>query len=135
VPSTTVQPHLMALASRSIAFLVGTLVLISASAALATDNTPSCTARWGKPGRPLVSNPETARAIFLAVEKDFFPNADAKIYPAVEVADEGTKWAVFRWRPPAATSADEMEVTRGGGQLSIAVSKCTAEISDVHLSR
>jgi len=118
----------MALASKSIAFLVATLVLISASAALATDNTPSCTARWGKPGKPLVSNPDTARAIFLAVEKDFFPNADAKTYPAVEVADEGTKWAIFRWRPPVATSAGDMEVTRGGGQLSIAVSKCTAEI-------
>ena len=125
----------MALVSRSIAFFVGTLVLISASGVLAADDAPSCAARWGAPGKPIVSNPETARAIFLAVEKDFFPNADAKTYPAVEVSDEGTRWAVFRRRPPVAISAGEMEVTRGGGQLSMLVSKCTAEISDVHFSR
>lgn len=85
----------------------------------------SCPLRWGEPGKPLVTTPVTAKAIFLAVEKDFFPQADAKGFPAVDANDKGDHWEVFRWRPGVL----------GGGQLELSIAKCDGAISDVHLSR
>ena len=101
----------------------------------ADPKTPVCPIRWGQPGKPLVANAETARAIFLAVEKDFAPNADTRTYPAVDVRDEGEQWSLFRWRPPGTLSDGNMDVTHGGGQLELAIAKCDAAISNVHFSR
>jgi hypothetical protein len=85
---------------------------------------------------PLVTSSETAKAIFLAVEDDFFPEADKTQYPEVVAVDEGEWWSVFRHRPPEGNLADgTFTVTRGGGQLSLRIAKCDAKISEVWLSR
>ena len=80
--------------------------------------------RWGAPGKPLVTRPETAKAIFLAVEKDLFPQAATKTFPAVDANDKGDHWEVFRWGPGFL----------GGGQLQLSIAKCDGAISDVQLS-
>ncbi len=118
-----------------------TLALVVVASALgvasaqADSKVLACPIRWGEPGRPLVANAETARTIFLAVEKDFFPQADREAYPAVDVRDEGERWSVFRWRPPVSLPNGQLEVTHGGGQLTLAIAKCDATISDVYLSK
>ena len=109
--------------------------LLGAGAVQAEPGAPACPARWGAPGQPLVANAETARAIFLAVERDFFPQADLQTYPAVDVHDDGDRWAVFRHRPSVRLPSGELEITRGGGQLELTIAKCDAAISGVHFSR
>ena len=85
---------------------------------------------------PLVTSSETAKAIFLAVENDFFPEADKAQYPEVVAVDEGEWWAVFRHRPPEGNLADgTFTRTVGGGQLSLRIAKCDAAISQVWLTR
>lgn len=120
--------------STILALVLGIFALV-ATAAHAEPGALACAERWGKPGKPLVTNAETARAIFLAVEQDFFPTADPKAYPAVDVQDDGEHWTVFRWRPPAALPNGDLETTRGGGQLVLVIGKCDAAISNVHYSR
>ncbi len=118
-----------------VATMIAVASAVVATSALATPDAPSCPARWGKPGKPLVTSAETARSIFLAVEKDFFPQADRDSYPAIEAKDEGERWTVFRWRPPVTLPSGDIEVTHGGGQLELKIAKCDATISDVYLSR
>ena len=72
---------------------------------------------------------------FLAIEADFFPNADKKGFPTVEVEDEADHWSVFRPRPAGRPSLGDIEVTMGGGQLSLSVAKCDAAISNVQFGR
>jgi hypothetical protein len=115
--------------------LVIAVSIVAAIPAIADDQTPLCPDRWGKPGRPLVSTPETAKAVFLAVEADFFPAADPKQYPQVEAEDEGEWWSVYRYRPPEAQPDGSVGVTRGGGQLSLKIAKCDARITEVWLAR
>lgn len=79
---------------------------------------------------------DTAKAIFLAVEDDFFPQADKARFPDVAVRDDGEWWAVFRWRAPEGSLADRtFRRTRGGGQLSLRIAKCDGSISEVWLTR
>ena len=94
-----------------------------------------CPERWGEAGKSLVSKPETAKAIFLAVEADFKPDADKEGFPAVDVQDGGTFWIVYRWRPPVEGPDGHITLTEGGGQLSLHIAKCDGAISDVWLSR
>jgi len=101
----------------------------------AEPDSPPCAPRWGRPGEPLVTNAETAKAIYLAVERDFFPGADPVRYPEVSARDDGDAWVVFRWRPPERLPNGDMRVTFGGGQLAVRIAKCDAAISDVHFSR
>lgn len=119
---------------RPVALAVALLVPI-AQPVRAEERALSCPIRWGEPGKPLVTSPETAKAIFLAVEKDFFPGADPKTYPGVDTHDYGDHWAVFRWRPPVKLADGSTEVTEGGGQLELSIAKCDAAISNVHFSR
>lgn len=91
--------------------------------------------RWAQSGRPLVSTAETAKAVFLAVEADFFPAADAEQYPEVIAEDEGEWWSVFRYRPPEAQPDGSLMVTRGGAQLSLRIAKCDARVTEVWFTR
>ena len=119
-------------------YLIGLCALTMAFAstpARAEPDTSPCPMRWGRPGRALVTNPETATAIFLAVERDFFPGADPVEYPEVTAEDEGDAWVVFRWRPAERLPNGDVRVTFGGGQLTLRIAKCDAAISDVHFSR
>jgi len=85
---------------------------------------------------PLVTSSETAKAIFLAVEDDFFLEADKAQYPEVVAVDEGEWWSVLRHRPPEGNLADgTFTRTFGGGQLSLRIAKCDAAISQVWLTR
>jgi hypothetical protein len=86
-----------------------------------------CAPRSGEPRKPLVPDVETARSIFLAVEKRFHPAADVKNFPHIMANDEGDSWAVFRGtaRPG----------TKGGGQLEMRVAKCNGAISEVYFSK
>ncbi|MFT4913336.1 MAG: hypothetical protein ACI9YM_001933 [Brevundimonas sp.] len=102
-----------------------------AAPALAYARTPSCPVRWGEPGRPLVSTAKTAKAVFLAVEADFFPNADSEQYPEVTARDEGEWWTVFRWRPPEEQPDGSVLIFNDGGQLSLRIAKCDAKITEV----
>ncbi len=76
---------------------------------------------------PLVPNEETARAIFLAVERARFPEADPANFPDVVALDEGDHWAVFRFT--------QRPGVKGGGQLEMEIGKCTGIISQVHLAK
>lgn len=103
--------------------------------AFANDQQPPCPVRWGDPGKPLVSTAETAKAVFLAVEADFFPAADPEQYPEVVAEDEGGWWSVFRYRPPETHPDGSVVATYGGGQLSLRIAKCDARITEVWLTR
>lgn len=94
-----------------------------------------CPPRWGEPGRALVSTAETAKAVFLAVETDFFPQADRVGFPDVVAEDEGEWWTVFRHRQPEQRPDGSAMITLGGGQLSIRIAKCDATITEVWFSR
>lgn len=97
----------------------------------------ACPARWGEPGRPLVAKEQTAKSIFTAVEREFFPAADKSEYPDVAARDGGGYWAVFRYRDFRQDKAKKGEIIlrAGGGQLSLRIDKCTASISNVFYSR
>ena len=123
---------IFALRSAAIGFA---LVVLPVLPARADERAPACPARWNKPGKPLVTNSETAKAIFLAVEKDFFPAADAETYPVVGATDEGDRWIVSRGRSPVTTPQGDVEVTMGGGQLALTIAKCDAAISGVVFNR
>lgn len=114
---------------------VAVAVLMSIATTAAAQDEPTCPPRWGQPGRPLVSTPETARAVFLAVEADFFPQADREGFPEVVVEDEGEWWAVFRYRPPEPQPGRGAIITHGGGQLSLRIAKCDAQITEVWYQR
>ncbi|WP_143093666.1 hypothetical protein [Caulobacter sp. UNC279MFTsu5.1] len=86
-------------------------------------------------GKPLVTSAETAKAIFLAVEDDLFPAANKTEYPEIVVEDEGGGWSVFRHRPAQRLPDGSLQITSGGGQLSLSIDKCDAKISKVWLSR
>ena len=109
--------------------------ILFAPPAFADEPTPPCPDRWGQPGRPLVSNAETAKAVFIAVEADFFPAADAEQYPQVVAEDGGEWWSVARYRPPEEQPDGSLIVTRGGGQLSLRIAKCDASITEVWFTR
>lgn len=115
---------------------LATIALVSfATPTFADDPAPLCPPRWGAPGRPLVTTPETAKAIFLAVEADFFPAADREGFPEVVAEDEGEWWSVFRYRPSERQPDGSLGITYGGGQLSFRIAKCDAKIAEVWLTR
>ncbi|GLV21628.1 hypothetical protein TomMM35A_14850 [Sphingobium sp. TomMM35A] len=91
--------------------------------------------RAGQPTKPLVTKSETATAIFLAVEEDFFPTADRTAFPDIDVDDDGAHWSVSRGKSPEVTVEGDIMVTQGGGQLSLRIAKCDGHISDVWLNR
>ena len=115
--------------------LAAVVLMSVATTTFADGPMPICPTRWGEPGRSLVTTPDTAKAIFLAVETDFFPVADREGFPEVIAEDGGDSWTVFRHRPPESRSDGSITSTRGGGQLSIRIAKCDAKISEVWLSR
>lgn len=106
-----------------------------AAPAFADDQTTACPIRWGEPGRPLISTAETAKAVFLALEADFFPAFDREQYPEVMVEDDGEWWSVWRHRPPELRPDGSLIVTFGGGQLSLRIAKCDAKITEVWHTR
>jgi len=119
-------------------YLVGLCAVVLAFASTpvrAEPDSSPCAPRWGRPGEPLVTKTETATAIYLAVERDFFPGAEPAEFPEVVAEDNGDWWIVFRMRPPQELTNGEVVVTRGGGQLTLRIAKCDAAISDVHFSR
>jgi hypothetical protein len=87
----------------------------------------SCSMRWGKPVAPLVTKAETAKAIFLAVERDFFPQANKTRFPDLFARENGSTWRVYRGR------ADGWLM--GGGQLAVQIAKCDGRVSDVYFSK
>jgi hypothetical protein len=91
--------------------------------------------RWGKPAKPLVASAQTARDIFLAVERGFYPRANKAEYPDVGAKDEGKWWSVWRGRFPERRPNDHILVTYGGGQLSMRIDKCTGAIYHVFRTR
>ena len=101
----------------------------------AADHHPVCPSRWGRTGEPLVSKEETAKAIFLAIEKDFFRGADAAGYPEIAAKDGGDYWSVFRYRPDEVQPDGTLVVTFGGGQLSMRIAKCDGRVSHVFFTR
>lgn len=72
--------------------------------------------RAGQPTKPLVTKSETATAIFLAVEEDFFPKADRIAFPDIDVDDDSAfgssvggnrrrlLWKEISWSRKAAAS-------------------------------
>lgn len=115
----------------AIAFL-----MVMATPAIAEERTPLCPPPgYGEPGRALVTTAEAARTIYLAVETDFFLAADREGFPEVVAEDEGDWWSVFRHRPPEPQPNGDVIVTRGGGQLSLRIAKCDAQIAEVSFTR
>jgi len=109
---------------------------VSAPASAQSQPPPTaCPVRWGYPGEPLVTTPETAIAIYLAIERDFFPGAEPGEYSQVEAVDEGDWWGMYRHLAPEELPNGDLLITRGGGQLSLNIAKCDAAISDVHFTR
>ena len=97
-----------------------------AMGALAEEPVGKCVKEPGHIPGPFVPDANTARAIFLVVEKAVVFLADAAHFPVVKVQDEGDSWEVFRTR-----ESDEF----GGGQLQLKIEKCTGRISQASLSR
>ena len=97
----------------------------------------SCPDRWGEPGEPLVASERTARDIFIAIEREFFPGADKKNFPDVKARDEGAYWGVFRHRDSRRDRPKDGEIILhfAGHQLEMQIDKCTAAVSNVHYSR
>ncbi len=115
--------------------LAAVVLMSVATPTFVDDPMPICPTRWGEPGRPLVTTPDTAKAIFLAVETDFFPVADREGFPEVIAEDGRDWWTVFRHRLPEPEPDGSITSIRGGGQLSLRIAKCDAKISEVWLSR
>ena len=103
--------------------------------ARAIGEVPLCPMRWGEPAKPLVSKSDTAKSIFLAVEADFFPMADRTGFPNIAIEDDGKFWSVGRSKAPGETANGDIEITYGGGQLTLRIAKCDGRISDVAFSR
>ena len=73
-------------------------------------------------GRPLVPDAETAKAIFLAVESKLL-RPDLANFPNVVATETSDHWQVGRdTRDPN---------IRGGGQLNLEISKCSAAVSNI----
>ena len=100
----------------------------------AADPSSSCRSQDAARAAALVKMPQTAKAIFLAVEADYAPYDNPNAFPDISVDDEGGYWRVSRGRMPV-TSGDTIEVTMGGGQLSLRIKKCDGQIDQVHFSR
>lgn len=81
-----------------------------------------------------MTQPETARAIFLAVEADFFPDANKTEFPVVEVERDGDFWIAFRTRDQSVNSGLPIVVRKGGGQLEIRIDGCSGAVSEAHYS-
>ena len=95
----------------------------------------SCRTEDMRDGKPIVTSPQTAKAIFLAVEDDLFPAANKTEYPEIVAEDDGAGWSVFRHRPAERVPDGGLQIARGGGQLSLKIAKCDARVSAVWLSR
>lgn len=122
---------------RAIYLLVIAATLVSGCASVepvATTSSGICDVSGAPQGRPLVTRPETARAIFLAVEADFFPDADQVEFPVVEVERDGQGWVAFRTRDRSGTSGLPIVVQKGGGQLQIRVDGCSGAVSEAYYS-
>lgn len=121
--------------------LLAALVGNGGAVATAAGNNPStplvCPDRWGEPGEPLVASERTARDIFIAIEREFFPGADKKNFPDVKARDEGAYWGVFRHRDSRRDRPKDGEIILhfAGHQLEMQIDKCTAAVSNVHYSR
>lgn len=122
---------------RTIYLLVIAAALASGCAStepVATSATGICVVRGAPQGRPLVTRPETARAIFLAVEADFFPDANKTEFPVVEVERDGEGWIAFRTRDRSVNAGGPIVVQKGGSQLEIRIDGCSGAVSDAHYS-
>ncbi len=85
--------------------------------------------------QPLVARSETARAIFLAVERDYAPWGP-KRFPTLDIEDEGDAWRVGRSNPlPKQRNGSTITVRGGGGQLSMRIAKCDGAISEAYFAR
>jgi hypothetical protein len=62
------------------------------------DDADACKGR-GPFDKLAVPDPQTATAIFLAVEPILWPGRDVRHFPLVRFFDEGDHWAVFRTAP------------------------------------
>lgn len=91
---------------------------------------------------PYVPDPETAQAVFLALESRIFPGRNIAAFPRVMVTDAGGSWTVFRTAaepaisdPVALPEGGSVVSMRGGnGQLEMRIDKCSGAIS-AHFSR
>jgi len=90
----------------------------------------------GDPGQFLVASERAAREIFVAVERDYYPDADKKNFPLVRVRAEGGHWEVYRTRlKPQSSKDDRVIIYPAGHQLSMEIDKCTGAISGVYFMR
>lgn len=108
--------------------VVGALALVqNAGSGGAAASPPVCKASGGIPHKPLVTNADAAKAIFLAVEPTLI-DADLTQFPTVVAGDRGDKWLVAR------RARSDLDI-RGGGQLSLTIAKCDAAISVIGYDR
>jgi hypothetical protein len=116
-------------------FLACVTVALIAVPQIADARNLQCPPRWGKLGQPLVATKTTAKTIFLAVEKDFFPQADRVKFPDVDVTDDGNYWSVSRGAHVRIRQDGTMVSSVGGGQLSFRIDKCDGKIWYVFLTK
>jgi hypothetical protein len=122
-------------------FLMGLLVVgltfTSSAWSASQQRSVRCAPRWGEPGARLVGSAQTAKDVFVAIEREFYPKADRVQYPDAEAIDSGAYWDVYRTRNPDRDlrSKGTMLIRAGGGQLSMRIDKCTSAISHVFLTR
>ncbi len=123
----------MALASS----LAALMVAFTETPALAEDLGPVCPKVAGFLAGPFVSDGDTARAIFLAVEAAIDPTVDKTKFSEIVINERRDAWTVFRMAPlPAPRTDGQIDAPFfGGGTLSMTIDKCSSAISNAYYQR
>lgn len=96
-----------------------------------------CTRTDGMIPGPLVSDKVAARKIFEAISENL---QDTKKYRDIRVSDEGATWVVVGFeqapRPvPPPKGYESVEITTGGGGLTLRIDKCTGAVTEAYYAR
>jgi hypothetical protein len=120
----------------------GLIWMLAASSALAAESQPAsappgkmtCAHVAGHIDGPFVPTSQAARSIYLAVRSAITPWLDGRPNVQVKVEDSGDHWDVFA-DEPVGEKAGQIVVTKGGGDLSLQIDKCSGAVSNAFLMK
>ena len=120
----------------------GLICLLAASSALAAESQSAsapldkmtCPHVAGHIDGPFVPTSQNARSIYLAVRSAITPWLDGRHNVQVKVEDGGDRWDVFA-DELVGEKAGQIVVTKGGGDLSLQIDKCSRAVSNASLMK